>query len=162
MHTLPDEPRASIRRAESKHAFRRWILPVAILALGTIAVAGLLFSDRIEGAFRFPSAAAVVVAMWVLLGLWLLFLSELPWPRRGVMLLIVVGLPVVSLLTLHHYFRREGSLNGSGLPRFIWRHQQSHPLALLSANLRRRGDKSISRPRPPTSRASSAPTPTTR
>jgi outer membrane protein assembly factor BamB len=118
----------------------RWWLALAILAADAVAIAWILLSDTFESWMVFPVTTLAVLAGLVLLAVWLLFLSRLRWRTRLISLVgaaLVAGVAVgISQLT-----RWEGSVNGSGLPRLVWKweRRQGEGLTMLEVKDQKAG-----------------------
>ncbi len=113
--------------------FVRTLMPVVVLLAGVGAVAFVVFSDSVEGAFKLRDAGIAALVTLLLLFVWVLFLSGLRWRRRVQLLLAGVTVPVVGVFVLHHFVRREGSVDGSGMPRIVWRSEMSAELPAVQA-----------------------------
>ncbi len=100
---------------------RRWLLPLAIVVADGLAVAVVLQSDLLETWTRFPVAVLCVLGGIVLLALWVLFLSGLRLRTRWALAAVTVGIPVLAVVAIRQTTRWEGSINGAGVPRLVWK-----------------------------------------
>ncbi len=95
---------------------RLWI-PFSIAGLALVGIAVVWLKSDLERNFKSWVLLAVVVLTAVLEFLWFLFLSRFKWRLRlatcGVVALVAFGL--VKML------RVDGTVNGTGLPRLVWR-----------------------------------------
>lgn len=95
---------------------RLWFpLGVVVLAVAGIAAVNLQ-ADRERG-FQIWASVSIVALAGVLGLVWLVFLSRLPWRTRLIALgvvLIAGGMPVAL-------FKVDGTIDGRGLPRLVWR-----------------------------------------
>ena len=104
---------------------------------------GILFvqlSDFFENWTRFPFSVLVGAAALFLLALWLLFLNGLRWRSRFITLGIAVGVLVASLVGLFLVTRWDGSVDGSGLPRLVWKWEPQPDRALSIPAVEAKGD----------------------
>lgn len=112
---------------------RRVWMPIATLLLGVGGFTALVLADALEPMQQFFIGMGIMLATPLLLVLWLLFLSGLPWGQR--LLYLVAGcLSTVGLVFgLSKLLRMDGSLGGSGIPRlrWIWTETREAPLADL-------------------------------
>jgi outer membrane protein assembly factor BamB len=99
----------------------RWWLPTAIIVAAGAAIAFIQFSDFFEGWTHFPLTVLAGAGAILLLAVWLLFLSRLRWRTRFIGLGAGLALLVAMAVGLSQATRWEGSLNGTGLPRLVWK-----------------------------------------
>lgn len=106
---------------------------MVFLAIGTA-----LYLHHREIPFIEPVLIGIALLTAILIGLWYIFLTDLPWRRRVVLLLIsgaTIGAFGVAVAKLT---RIEGSIGGSGIPRLVWKwaprqEGTARPLELQSA-----------------------------
>ena len=101
--------------------FRRWWLVAAIVVAGGGAIAFIQLSDFFESWTRFPFTVLAVAGALVLLAVWLMFLSGLRWRNRFIGLASGLALLVAVSVGLSQVTKWEGSLNGTGTPRLVWK-----------------------------------------
>lgn len=96
---------------------RRWLGPAILLGL-TLLAAGLIQSRQdLDWNLRAWFLSLAVGLGLVAQLLWVLLFSRWRWWRRGLLLLGFVAVGVGFRLST----RVEGTLSGTGLPRFVWR-----------------------------------------
>lgn len=96
----------------------RWWIPAALLVIGAATAAYL---RRREIAFIEPALLGVGLLTALSLGLWYVFFTGLRWRvRLGLALAGVVFLGGV-VFGVKRFTRIEGSIGGSGIPRFVWK-----------------------------------------
>ncbi len=96
----------------------RWWVPfLLVLVMGGFV--GYLFA--VGDVARFFAALALSAIGLLLVALWYIFLTQLPWRRRlvyfGGLVLVVIGAGVGLAAST----RWEGSLNGGAIPRLVWK-----------------------------------------
>lgn len=112
------------------HRLRRTWMPLTILILGIGGFVGLVWADALEPMTQFYLGSATILGTPLLLILWLLFLSGLPWMQR-ILYLMAGSLAVVGLIFgLTKVLRVDGALGGSGIPRLRWIWTPSHEVSL--------------------------------
>jgi outer membrane protein assembly factor BamB len=108
-------------RNPSRRRMRWWIPALLLLAYGGVVVY-LRATDDYRRGIMIPVLGAFVL---VLVGIWYVFLTGLPWRRRlalgGLGLVLVVATAMVG----PRLFRWEGSSNGKATPRLVWRSSES-------------------------------------
>lgn len=96
----------------------RWWMPFLIV-VGCVSAVAWLYGTA--NTLRTNVAAGIVLLGVVLLGIWYVFFTGLPWRRRFALAglgLLGLGLLFVAGTRLLRY---EGSADGTALPRFTWR-----------------------------------------
>src|SRR6185437_3614608 len=111
---------------------RVW-MPIATLLVGVGGFTALVLADALEPMQQFFIALGILMATPLLLVLWLLFLSGLPWRQRFLYLVLGCFGTAGLLFGLSKILRMDGSLGGSGIPRlrWIWTKTSEAPLADL-------------------------------
>ncbi len=100
----------------SSNGHRLWFL-LGLALLATTGIVAVHLKPELESNFRSWLSAAIAL-LTAVLGLgWLLFLSRLHWRTRLISfaILVVVGGAVAALLQV------DGTVDGRGLPRFVWK-----------------------------------------
>jgi outer membrane protein assembly factor BamB len=96
----------------------RWWMPAAFIILAA-AAAGYLRSREIP--FLEPILIGIGLLTALLLGLWYIFFTGLPWRIRWVLVLVSAGLVAGLYFGVKGLTRIEGSIGGSGIPRLVWK-----------------------------------------
>ena len=113
----------------------RWWMPGVCIVLAVATTAYLRFR---EITFLEPILIGIGLLTGLLVGLWYIFFTGLPWRTRGVLVLISGGLLAGFYFGLKRFTRIEGSIGGSGIPRLVWKwsppqERTGRPLRLESA-----------------------------
>jgi outer membrane protein assembly factor BamB len=108
------EPRAGTPLPARNH--RYWI-PLVIAGLAGAGMLYVRFSAELEHNFATWLVSVFTLLGLVLMFLWFLFLSGFRWKAR----LIALGVFLLAAGFLAKSVRVDGTLNGTGLPRFAWR-----------------------------------------
>ena len=108
--TYPDQPRR----------LKRLWMPLATLLLGGLGAAGIVLADVIEPHVQFFAVALIILVTPLLLASWLMFFSGLRWGHRFALLGCAVVLLAGAGFGLSQVLRHEGSVSGTGVPRFVW------------------------------------------
>ncbi len=101
----------------------RWWPALLVLAAEAGAIAWILTSESVQSWLVFPYTMLSVFASLLLLAAWLLFLSRLGWRNRLIGLGAGVGLMAAIVVGIMLLTRWEGSINGTGMPRLVWKWQ---------------------------------------
>ncbi len=96
---------------------RRWVGPVVFLALTVAALAIVQSFSETDRNIRAWLASAIVLLGVAAQLLWLLLFSGLRWWRRLAVLAVVAGIG----FGFKAVTRIDGTVSGTGLPRFVWR-----------------------------------------
>lgn len=115
MDSEADDQSAPASKA-TRRKKRWWVL--GLIWLGVLGVIGNLFAT--ENVSRYLAAVMLPLLGIFLSGLWSAFLTQLPWRRRWVRGVKVVGLQALLVGGLMATTRWEGSLNGGAVPRLVW------------------------------------------
>ena len=96
----------------------RWWIPgtLIVLAGGTAA-----YLRSREITFLEPVLIGIGLLTALLLGLWYVFFTGLPWRTRWVLVLISAGFLAGLYFGVKGLTRVEGSIGGSGIPRLVWK-----------------------------------------
>jgi outer membrane protein assembly factor BamB len=101
---------------------RRLWMPAGTLLLAALAVSYFFLSEEMEPHHQFMATALVVLVTPILLAGWLLLFSGLRWLHRYAILAGCAFAVFGTLVVLFGFLlRHEGSVSGSGVPRFVWR-----------------------------------------
>jgi outer membrane protein assembly factor BamB len=94
--------------------------PMAILCVAALATLFVQMASNIEGNFKFPLTAGVILVTVLLLNLWMLF-AALPFKAKlfilAVQLLIVIG----GVAFIRNFLKMQSSYTGAGVPRLVWK-----------------------------------------
>src|ERR1039458_3093100 len=101
----------------------RWWMPAAFIILA-VAAAGYLRSREIP--FLEPILIGIGLLTALLLGLWYIFFTGLPWRIRWVLVLVSAILVAGLYFGVKGLTRIEGSIGGSGIDRKSTRLNSSH------------------------------------
>jgi outer membrane protein assembly factor BamB len=96
----------------------RWWIPSGILLLVYGFVAYMFVVQDVSRHFAWVTLTVLVLPI---LGLWYVFLTQLPWKRRWRLFgawVLMVGLVTGGLISTTQW---EGSLNGGAIPRLVWK-----------------------------------------
>ena len=96
----------------------RWWIPATLIVLAGGAAAYLRFR---EITFLEPILIGIGLLTALLLGLWYIFFTGLPWRTRWVLVLISAGFLAGLYFGVKGLTRVEGSIGGSGIPRLVWK-----------------------------------------
>ncbi len=96
----------------------RWWIPATLIVL---AAGSALYVRSRELPFLEPILIAIGLLTTLLLALWYIFFTGLPWKTRLLLLLLGVGLLAGLFLAVKGLTRTEGSIGGSGIPRLVWK-----------------------------------------
>ncbi len=117
LHTGSEQRSQTMSKpTQSRRGHRLWI-PVAVIAC---TLGGLLVADRVpelERNFKSWLISGILALALTLLVLWFALLSRVPW-RKRLLALTLVGLAAFGLSKA---VRVEGTTDGRGLPRLVWR-----------------------------------------
>lgn len=100
------------------HRRMRWWIPATLIVLAGGAAAYLRAR---ETAFLEPILIGIGLLTALLLGLWYVFFTGLPWRTRWVLVLIGAGFLGGLYFGVKRFTRTEGSIGGSGIPRLVWK-----------------------------------------
>jgi len=96
----------------------RWWMPATLIVLAGGAAAYLRSRE-------IPFLEAILIGIGlltaVLLGLWYIFFTGLPWRTRLLLVLISAGFLAGLYFGVKRLSRTEGSIGGSGIPRLVWK-----------------------------------------
>ena len=95
----------------------RWWMPATLVVLAVASSAYLRFR---EIPFLEPILFGIGLLTALLLGLWYVFFTGLPWRTRWVLVLITTGFFLGLYFGVKRLTRIEGSIGGSGIPRLVW------------------------------------------
>jgi len=107
---------------------RLWMIALIGL-LAVIGIAYVRFQPELEANFKNLLTTMVVFLSLVLAFIWFLFLSRIRWRVRLLTLVVLLGTGVGFIRVI----RVDGTVNGTGLPRLVWRWTKSHPSQFVSA-----------------------------
>ena len=96
----------------------RWWMPATLIVLAA-GTAAYLWSREIP--FLEPILIVIGLLTALLLGLWYIFFTGLPWRTRWVLVLITAGFFAGLYFGVKRLTRIEGSIGGSGIPRLVWK-----------------------------------------
>ena len=96
----------------------RWWIPLTLIVLAGGAAAYCWFR---EVTFVEPILIGIGLLTAILLGLWYIFFTGLPWRTRGILVLIAAGFVAGLYFGVKKLTRVEGSIGGSGIPRLVWK-----------------------------------------
>src|SRR5215207_6325763 len=120
MHLNPVAHHSAFRR------HRLW-LPSALIVLAIGAISVVQAQEEVDRNFKAWATLIVVLLALVLNLVWYLALSRIPWRARlgGFAALVLAVGAAAGLL------RVDGSVDGRGLPRLVWRWMKAPPLAVV-------------------------------
>ena len=95
----------------------RWWVPIAIAALAVANVVRVRLSGDLDSMFKNMQTMLTIVVSVLLLFVWWLFLTRLRWRTR----LAGLALFILGAVGLKQTVRFDGSVDGSGKPRIVWR-----------------------------------------
>ena len=95
---------------------RLW-LPAIVAGLAALGIGYLRLQPELERNLKGWMTAMLVLVAALLCLLWFLFLSRLPGRTRA----IAAGLLALSAFGLNRTLRLDGTADGIGLPRFVWK-----------------------------------------
>jgi len=95
----------------------RWWIPIAIVALAVANVVRVRMSGDLDSMFKNMQTMLTMVVSIPLLLVWWLFLTRLRWRTR----LAGLALFILGAVGLKQMVRFDGSVNGSGKPRIVWK-----------------------------------------
>ncbi len=96
----------------------RWWMPGSLI--GAAGGAALILWSR-EVPFLEPILMGMGLLTTLVLGLWYIFFTGLPWRTRWVLVLILAGCVTGISFGVARFTRAEGSISGSGIPRLVWK-----------------------------------------
>ena len=96
----------------------RWWMPAALLVLAA-GTAAYFWSREIP--FLEPILIAIGLLSALLLGFWYIFFTGLRWRTRWLLVLISTGCLAGLFFGVKRFARMEGSIDGSGIPRLVWK-----------------------------------------
>jgi outer membrane protein assembly factor BamB len=96
----------------------RWWIPATLVVLWVIGVA-LLW--KLEVTFREQASVAVTLLTILALAFWFVFLTGFPFRTRLALVLIGAMVLAGAVLGIRNLTRIEGSIDGSGIPRLVWK-----------------------------------------
>lgn len=91
-------------------------MPIAFLLLGGGALVWTLWQPELETNLRSWMISAIIILTGVLVLLWYMLFSRFPGRTR----LLVLGVVVIIGVALRLSLRVDGSVSGTGLPRYTW------------------------------------------
>jgi outer membrane protein assembly factor BamB len=96
----------------------RWWIPgtLVVAAVGTAA-----YLRSREVAFLEPILIGIGLLTVLLLCLWYVFFTGLPWRTRWLLVVIAAGCLAGLYFGVKRFTRMEGSIGGSGIPRLVWK-----------------------------------------
>ncbi|HKS37049.1 MAG TPA: PQQ-binding-like beta-propeller repeat protein [Verrucomicrobiae bacterium] len=97
---------------------RRWWVPAVLMVLWVIGVA-LLWG--LEVTFREQASVAVTLLTLLALAVWFVFLTGFPFRIRLALVFAGATLLAGVVFGIRNFTRIEGSINGSGIPRLVWK-----------------------------------------
>ena len=103
--------------------------PIAILCAATLAIIFVQVTSNIEGNFKFPVTAVVVLLAILLLNLWMLF-SPIRWNVKLLVLCAQLGIAVGGGIFIKKFMKMQGSYTGSGVPHLVWKWSPAPDVAL--------------------------------
>src|SRR5258708_1935744 len=106
----PAHGQSSIRRM-------RWWMPAAILLLAAASIVLIRRSSELDGNFKNMQTTLAGAITIPLLVIWFMFFTRLRWRARLIGLLLFAA----GVFGLRQTFRFDGSIDGSGNPRIVWR-----------------------------------------
>lgn len=109
---------------------RLWI-PFSIAGLAFAAIVIALFKPDLPHNFKSWSIVMVSLLAVLLEFVWFLFLSRFRWPLR----VATFGVFALVIFCLAQMLRVDGTVNGSGLPRLVWRWTTRPPLSGASQGI---------------------------
>ena len=96
----------------------RWWIPLTLIVLAGGSAAYCWFR---EVNFVEPILIGIGLLTALLLGLWYIFFTGLPWRTRGILVLVAAGLVAGLYFGVKGLTRVEGSIGGSGIPQLVWK-----------------------------------------
>jgi outer membrane protein assembly factor BamB len=102
----------------SNRRHMRWWMPATLIIL---AAGTAIYLRSREIPFLEPILIGIGLLTALLLGLWYIFFTGLPWGRRLVLVLISTSCLAGIFFGLKRFTRMEGSIGGSGIPRLVWK-----------------------------------------
>jgi outer membrane protein assembly factor BamB len=93
---------------------------IAIVCAATLSILFVQATSNIEGNFKFPVTAAVVVVAILLLNLWMLF-SQLRLSRKLLIAIAELAILIGGGVFTKTFLRMQGSYTGAGVPRLVWK-----------------------------------------
>jgi outer membrane protein assembly factor BamB len=96
----------------------RWWMPGTLIVLGG-GSAAYIWSRQVT--FWEPILMAIGMLTAILLAVWYIFFTGLPWRTRWILLLVIAGVLAGTYFGVTGLTRVEGSAGGSGIPRLVWK-----------------------------------------
>lgn len=117
------------QRSKSQRQNHRLWIPISIIALVLIGLGAIrLFLPDLDSNLKAWMAGGMVL-LGLTLGIgWFVFLSRFSWRTR----LAVIGVLALASFSLSQMLRVDGTTDGRGLPRFVWK--WSKPPNVILAN----------------------------
>ena len=104
-------------RGQSKITLMRWWMPAAILLLAAASIVLIRRSSELDRNFKNMQTTLAGAITILLLLAWFMFFTRLRWRARLFGLLLFA----LGVFGLRQTFRFDGSIDGSGNPRIVWR-----------------------------------------
>src|SRR2546422_736409 len=95
----------------------RWWIPITIVALAVANVARIRLSGELDSNFKNMQSMLTIAVSVVLLLLWFILFTRLRWRTR----LAGLGIFILCILGARQTVRFDGSVDGSGTPRIVWK-----------------------------------------
>jgi len=96
----------------------RWWVPAALMVLGST---GITLLWEFEVTFREQASLAVGLLTILALAFWFVFLTGFPFRTRLMLLLVGAMILAGVVVGIKNLTRIEGSIDGSGIPRLVWK-----------------------------------------
>ncbi len=109
--------RTDLATRQSSISRMRWWMPAAILLLAAASIALIRRSSELDGNFKNMQTTLAGAITIPLLVVWFMFFTRLRWRTRFIGLLLFAA----GAFGLRQTFRFDGSIDGSGNPRIVWR-----------------------------------------
>jgi outer membrane protein assembly factor BamB len=98
----------------------RFPWPIAIVCAAALATLFVQTTSAIEGNFKFPVTAGVVLLTALLLNLWM-FLGALPFKAKLVIATTQVVIVIGGIAFIGTFLKMQSSYTGAGVPRLVWK-----------------------------------------
>src|SRR6266704_1426009 len=102
---------------QSKIRRMRWWMPAATLLLAAASIVLIRRSSELDSNFKNMQTTLAGAITILLLVVWFMFFTRLRWRARLIGLLLFAA----GVFGLRQTFRFDGSIDGSGNPRIVWR-----------------------------------------
>src|SRR2546425_953997 len=116
MKTIKEKTDQEAEKPAAKRRMRWWI-PTTIVALAVAIVGRIRGSAELDSNFKNMQAMLTIAVSILLLLVWFVFLTRLRWRTR----MAGLGIFILCLVGVKQSVRFDGSVDGSGTPRIVWK-----------------------------------------